>query len=208
MYNCKADGAGVQRLAGYPVQREPHQTVTSNPAAPQRKEERHRGRYKTSTNSVAAFGENGVQIGTVFETASLFAAPFDPPRLMAELLDWVAQERGKAHLHPLPTIACRPTQELDDPCCQPPDSRQGRALGNGTGSGANAGWGVMLMPSPAQMVLNSPLSLCLRCCRACASGNGGTLHPAQACNGCLFAIFRAIFFAIPRAISRCKSWKK
>ncbi|TAM04933.1 MAG: Fic family protein [Paraburkholderia sp.] len=65
------------------------------------KDERHRGHYKTSSNSVAAFDENGVQIGIVFETA----APFDTPRLMAELVQWVSDEREKAHLHPLLVIA-------------------------------------------------------------------------------------------------------
>lgn len=65
------------------------------------KDERHRGQYKTKSNSVAAFDENGVQIGIVFETAS----PFDTPRLMAELVGWVAQERDKGHLHPLLIIA-------------------------------------------------------------------------------------------------------
>lgn len=65
------------------------------------KDSRHRGHYKTHTNSVAAFDENGVQIGIVFETAS----PFDTPRLMAELLEWVNDERDKTHLHPLLIIA-------------------------------------------------------------------------------------------------------
>ncbi len=65
------------------------------------KDSRHRGQYKTHTNSVAAFDENGVQIGIVFETAS----PFDTPRLMAELLEWVNDERDKTHLHPLLIIA-------------------------------------------------------------------------------------------------------
>ncbi len=41
----------------------------------------HRGSYKTSTNSVVAFDENGKQLGVVFETAT----PFDTPRLMTEL---------------------------------------------------------------------------------------------------------------------------
>ena len=59
-----------------------HQTLLKH----SEKDARHRGHYKTNTNSVAAFDENGVQIGIVFETAS----PFDTPRLMAELLDWVA----------------------------------------------------------------------------------------------------------------------
>lgn len=61
------------------------------------KDERHRGNYKTGSNSVAAFDENGEQIGIVFETAT----PFDTPRLMTELLAWVNDEREKKHLHPL-----------------------------------------------------------------------------------------------------------
>jgi Fic family protein len=65
------------------------------------KDERHRGQYKTNTNSVAAFDANGVQLGIVFETAS----PFDTPRLMAELVEWVAQERARAQLHALLIIA-------------------------------------------------------------------------------------------------------
>ncbi len=65
------------------------------------KDSRHRGQYKTHSNSVAAFDENGVQIGIVFETAS----PFDTPRLMAELLTWVNGARDKAVLHPLLIIA-------------------------------------------------------------------------------------------------------
>jgi Fic family protein len=65
------------------------------------KDERHRGQYKTNSNSLAAFNENGTQIGIVFETAS----PFDTPRLMAELVAWVAGERDKAQLHPLLIIS-------------------------------------------------------------------------------------------------------
>ena len=61
----------------------------------------HRGNYKTSSNSVAAFDETGVQIGIVFQTAS----PFDTPRLMTELVAWVTQERETARLHPLLIIA-------------------------------------------------------------------------------------------------------
>jgi Fic family protein len=65
------------------------------------KDARHRWQYKTNSNSVAAFDENGVQIGIVFETTS----PFDTPRLMAELVTWVCNERDKAVLHPLLIIA-------------------------------------------------------------------------------------------------------
>jgi Fic family protein len=61
------------------------------------KDEWHRGRYKTNSNSVAAFDENGNQIGIVFETAT----PFDTPRLMGELTQWLRQEREGMQLHPL-----------------------------------------------------------------------------------------------------------
>ncbi len=61
------------------------------------KDERHRGNYKTSSNSVAAFNENGVQLGIVFETAT----PFDTPHLMTELVTWLQEERHDKHLHPL-----------------------------------------------------------------------------------------------------------
>ncbi len=57
----------------------------------------HRGNYKTSSNSVVAFDENGRQIGVVFETAT----PFDTPRLMTELVTWMQEERGSQRLHPL-----------------------------------------------------------------------------------------------------------
>jgi Fic family protein len=65
------------------------------------KDARHRGQYKTHSNSVAAFDENGDQIGIVFETAT----PFDTPRLMAEIVTWVNDERDKAQLHPLLIVA-------------------------------------------------------------------------------------------------------
>jgi Fic family protein len=64
----------------------------------------HRGNYKTNSNSVAAFDENGAQVGIVFQTAT----PFDTPRLMAELVSWVNRERQSvdgARLHPLLIIA-------------------------------------------------------------------------------------------------------
>jgi Fic family protein len=61
----------------------------------------HRGNYKTASNSVAAFDEDGSQIGIVFETAT----PFDTPRLMRELVDWLTSERSDGRLHPLLVIA-------------------------------------------------------------------------------------------------------
>jgi Fic family protein len=57
----------------------------------------HRGKYKTSSNSVVAFDENGAKIGVVFETAT----PFDTPRLMTELVTWIQDERSSERLHPL-----------------------------------------------------------------------------------------------------------
>jgi Fic family protein len=61
----------------------------------------HRGNYKTNSNSVAAFDEQGTQIGIVFETAT----PFDTPRLMTDLFTWIATEREVKQLHPLLIIA-------------------------------------------------------------------------------------------------------
>lgn len=65
------------------------------------KDTHHRGHYKTSSNNIAAFNEQGQQIGIIFETAS----PFDTPHLMQELVTWVTNEREKALLHPLLIIA-------------------------------------------------------------------------------------------------------
>lgn len=65
------------------------------------KDARHRGSYKTMSNSVVAFDENGAQIGVVFQTAT----PFDTPRLMTELVSWVQEERAAGRLHPLLIIA-------------------------------------------------------------------------------------------------------
>ena len=61
------------------------------------KDERHRGDYKISPNSVAAFDEQGQQIGIVFETAT----PFDTPHLMRELLEWTNAALETKSLHPL-----------------------------------------------------------------------------------------------------------
>ena len=65
------------------------------------KDERHRGNYKITSNSVAAFDENGRQLGVVFETAS----PFDTPRLMRDLVTWLNEARDLKRLHPLLVIA-------------------------------------------------------------------------------------------------------
>ncbi|CAL4870019.1 hypothetical protein MMA231_04317 (plasmid) [Asticcacaulis sp. MM231] len=65
------------------------------------KDERHRGAYKTLSNSVAAFDENGQKIGIVFETAT----PFDTSRLMGELVEWTTATFETRQLHPLLVIS-------------------------------------------------------------------------------------------------------
>ena len=64
------------------------------------KDARHRGSYKTLSNSVAAFDEEGKQIGIVFETAT----PFDTSRLMAELVAWFEAAHKEHNVHPLLAI--------------------------------------------------------------------------------------------------------
>jgi len=65
------------------------------------KDDRHRGQYKTHENRVAAFDEQGREVATIFQTAS----PFDTPRLMHELVDWVRHMRSSQSLHPLLIVA-------------------------------------------------------------------------------------------------------
>ncbi len=97
-----------------------HQTLLRH----SKKDERHRGQYKTNSNNLAAFDENGVEIGIVFETAS----PFDTPRLMTELVDWVNQERDKALLHPLLIISIFVVVFLEVHPFQDGNGRLSRAL--------------------------------------------------------------------------------
>jgi Fic family protein len=84
----------------------------------------HRGSYKTSPNSVAAFDESGVEIGIVFQTAS----PFDTPRLMTELVTWVRQEREIGRLHSLLVIALFAVVFLEIHPFQDGNGRLSRAL--------------------------------------------------------------------------------
>jgi Fic family protein len=65
------------------------------------KDDRHRGEYKKLSNSVVAFDDSGKHVGIVFETAS----PFETPRLMAELVAWLAETRELQRLHPLLIIS-------------------------------------------------------------------------------------------------------
>lgn len=65
------------------------------------KDVHHRGVYKTNSNQVAAFDAAGNQIAVIFETAT----PFNTPRLMQELLEWVRYTRDQELLHPLLVVA-------------------------------------------------------------------------------------------------------
>jgi Fic family protein len=64
------------------------------------KDEWHRGQYKTSSNSVAAFDGMGQQVGIVFETAT----PFETPSLMEALVIWFNETIQARSLHPLIAI--------------------------------------------------------------------------------------------------------
>ncbi len=61
------------------------------------KDARHRGDYKKLPNSVEAFDETGKSLGVIFETTT----PFDTPRRMTELVDWVRASQEDRTLHPL-----------------------------------------------------------------------------------------------------------
>lgn len=84
----------------------------------------HRGRYKTNTNSVVAFDDAGRELGVVFQTAS----PFDTPRLMTELVDWVRDERESGRLHALLIIAVFVVVFLEIHPFQDGNGRLSRAL--------------------------------------------------------------------------------
>jgi Fic family protein len=65
------------------------------------KDERHRGEYKTVRNDVGAFDAAGTMIGIVFETAT----PFDTPRRMTDLVQWLNDARELKRIHPLLIVA-------------------------------------------------------------------------------------------------------
>jgi Fic family protein len=64
------------------------------------KDERHRGAYKTLPNHVAAFDASGREIGIVFQTTS----PFDTPREIEALTNWLMKRELQRDLHPLLVI--------------------------------------------------------------------------------------------------------
>lgn len=88
------------------------------------KDARHRGQYKTLSNSVEAFTPEGKSIGVVFETAT----PFDTPRLMGELIEWTENALAKKFLHPLLVIAIFTVVFLEIHPFQDGNGRLSRAL--------------------------------------------------------------------------------
>ena len=88
------------------------------------KDARHRGEYKTLSNSVEAFTPEGESIGVVFQTAS----PFDTPRLMDELIDWTNTALSEKTLHPLLIIAIFTVVFLEIHPFQDGDGRLSRIL--------------------------------------------------------------------------------
>jgi Fic family protein len=65
------------------------------------KDNRHRGKYKSSHNNISAFNEDGEEIGVILETAS----PFETPEMMLQLVTWYNEEVERAEDHPLILIA-------------------------------------------------------------------------------------------------------
>lgn len=65
------------------------------------KDERHRGAYKTLSNSVAAFDQDGKELGIIFETSTPFATPMQ----MQQLVEWANQALVDKLLHPLLVVA-------------------------------------------------------------------------------------------------------
>ena len=65
------------------------------------KDDWHRGSCKTTPNHIAAFDEDGNQIGVMFQTAS----PIETPGRMASLVAWVQTAQAEKRLHPLLVVA-------------------------------------------------------------------------------------------------------
>ena len=88
------------------------------------KDERHRGEYKTLRNDVGAFDAAGKMIGIVFETAT----PFDTPRRMIELVQWLNDARELKRIHPLLIVAVFIVTFLEIHPFQDGNGRLSRAL--------------------------------------------------------------------------------
>jgi len=88
------------------------------------KDQHHRGKYKTLSNSVSAFDQDGKEIGVIFETSS----PFDTPIHMQELIAWANQTLEAKALHPLLVTALFIVTFLEIHPFQDGNGRLSRAL--------------------------------------------------------------------------------
>ena len=61
------------------------------------KDERHRGKYKTSENSVEMFDESGKSVGVIFKTTQVYLTP----KQTLELIEWTADALNRKEFHPL-----------------------------------------------------------------------------------------------------------
>ncbi len=64
------------------------------------KDEKHKGEYKKISNAVAAYDNDGKELGIVFETAT----PFETPLKMQELVEWTNKNLKDRFYHPLIVI--------------------------------------------------------------------------------------------------------
>lgn len=88
------------------------------------KDERHRGEYKTLTNSVATFDANGKEISVMFETAT----PFETPAKMRELVQETKEQLEDRLIHPLIAIGLFVVHFLAIHPFQDGNGRMSRAL--------------------------------------------------------------------------------
>ncbi len=90
------------------------------------KDEKHKGEYKKISNAVAAYDNNGKELGVVFETAT----PFETPLKMQELIEWTNKNLADRFYHPLIVIGIFVVNFLAIHPFQDGNGRLSRALTN------------------------------------------------------------------------------
>lgn len=94
---AKVMEAVFESYADIPITENHIKQLHGNLLAFSEKDERGRGQYKTTPNSVVAFDESEKEVGVVIETTG----PFETPLRMAELVEWLTENRSGGPLHPL-----------------------------------------------------------------------------------------------------------
>ena len=90
------------------------------------KDEKHKGEYRKISNAVAAYDNNGKELGVVFETAT----PFETPLKMQELIEWTNKNLADRFYHPLIVIGVFVVNFLAIHPFQDGNGRLSRALTN------------------------------------------------------------------------------